>query len=490
MPRVFLRVLDGANSIGGNKIALTIDDEGIFLDFGVNMKKKREYILGYRALTVANKLYYYLYSEILPRASGIYRRDLIELDERIRRILDRGLSLEVSMAIISHGHVDHYGAVGFLSEDIAIAVSNSMKTIMESMIESSSISDVEGEIFTVKNRKENLRRGERKARELEVFEEGKRIPGAPFAVIPYPVDHSLPASFGFLVEDASLAYTGDIRKHGLLSGFTERFVEKVSGVDYLLIEGTRIDSSIRISEEEVSREIRSYVEEKEDKLSCVIVSPTDVDRVRELIELSRELGRKPVISPRITYLIDKLEDSGSKITVPKLDNAGIYFERRSLTEGGYDLKSIHYRKWLKNVYLDRVDGKRKGDLVKPEEIGRKQDKYLLILNGLDYVLELAQIGPTPGSRVIVSTSEPHDEEQEIEWSKFEKWVHLLRLDLRNVHSSGHADRESLIEIIEEIKPRKIIPIHTENPYEFQRLRRIGEIRSEVILPKPEEAIEL
>ena len=63
-----LRVLDGANCVGGNKIALIAGGESILLDFGVNMRKRREYILGYRALTIANRLYYYLYSEILPRA--------------------------------------------------------------------------------------------------------------------------------------------------------------------------------------------------------------------------------------------------------------------------------------------------------------------------------------------------------------------------------------------------------------------------------------
>ncbi len=490
MSNAILQILDGANSIGGNKVALTRNGEGIFLDFGVNIKRKREYILGYRALTVANKLYYYLYSEILPRKWGIYRSDLIELDERVRGMLSRESGPDIQMAVVSHAHIDHYGAIGFLSEDISVSVSNSMKTIMESMIESSSVSDVEGEIFSIRDRREARRKREKKRRPVKIFEEGVEISDAPFEIIPYPVDHSIPASFGFLIEDPSLAYTGDIRRHGLLSDLTEKFLEKIRGVEYLLVEGTRIDSSIKISEEEVSKEIRNYVREKAEKLTCVIVSPTDIDRIRDLISLSEELGKKPVICPRAVYLIDKLKESGSRIPVPDLGDVGIYFERRSLRENGYDLSSTHYRSWLKKLYLDRIDGRKKGELVKPDEIAKKQGEYLFIMSGLDYVLELAQIGPKPGSRMIVSTSEPHDEEQEIEWSKFEKWIHLLRLDLRNVHSSGHADRESIIDIINEVNPRKIIPIHTENPHEFQRLRRIGEIRSEVILPKTEEPITL
>ena len=483
MPTLQLDILDGINSIGGNKIALTGKGEGILLDFGVNIKKKREYVLGYRALTIANKLYYYLYSEILPRARGLYREDLMELDDRLNTLLGDVKEIDVQMCVFSHAHVDHYGAAGFLSKEIAIAVSNSMKTMMEAMLESSSL-DIEGEIFSMRDRRS--KKSERYERKVSIFEEGAEIPEAPFRIIPYPVDHSIPASFGFLVEEASLAYTGDLRKHGLLNELTERFAENVRDVDYLLIEGTRIDSSIKVPEHEVSREIRNYAKEKVDKLTCVIMSPTDVDRLRDLIKVAWELGKKPVICPRIAYLIDKLSDSKTKIAIPSLKDVGIYFERRSLTGGGYDLKSVNYRSWLKKTYLDRVDGRRAGELVKPDEIAERQDRYFFIMSGLDYILELVQIRPKPGSRIIVSTSEPHDEEQEIEWSKFERWVHLLRLDLRNVHSSGHADRESLIEIINEINPGKIIPIHTENPYEFQRLLKLGEIKCPVILPKPDE----
>ncbi|MCD6260497.1 MAG: hypothetical protein J7J28_01720, partial [Thaumarchaeota archaeon] len=305
-----------------------------------------------------------------------------------------------------------------------------------------------------------------------------------------PVDHSVPASFGFLVEDASLAYTGDIRIHGPRKDLTERFLEKVCGVDYLLIEGTRIDTSTNISEENVFKMIEEYVAEKPEKFACVMVSQTDLDRVRGIIEIARRLDRTPILSPRLAYLIDKLMEAKTKVALPSLKDACIYFERRSLRGGGYDLSPRHYRRWMREVYESRLDGRRDGVLRKAEEISKDQGKYILIANSLDYVLELAQIRPEPGSRLIVSTSEPHDEEQEISWGKFLEWVDLLRLDMRMAHSSGHADRESILKIIEEVDPRAVIPIHTERPYEFQRLKRVGDIRCEVILPHVSKSITL
>jgi len=313
-----LWILDGADSVGGNKIALTRNGEGIFLDFGVNMKRKRAYEVSYRVLAIANKMFYHLYSEILPRIGGIYRSDLIELDERVGEMLANQPELSIQSALISHAHMDHYGAVGFLSSGIAVAVSNSMKTMIEAMAESSSY-DIEGEIFKLRDRRREGR--EEIQRTCEIFEEGRHVPNIPFDVKAYPVDHSVPAAFGFLVEDASLAYTGDIRIHGPRRDLTERFLEMVRGVNYLLIEGTRIDTSTNISEENVLKRIGEYIVEKPGKFACVIVSSTDLDRVRGIIEIARRLGRTPILSPRLAYLIDKLMEAGSKITLPNLKDA-------------------------------------------------------------------------------------------------------------------------------------------------------------------------
>ena len=167
-----LWILDGADSVGGNKIALTKDDQGIFLDFGVNMKRRRAYEVSYRVLAIANKMFYHLYSEILPRIKGIYRPDLIELDERVKEMLADQPRLSMQASLISHAHMDHYGAVGFLSDEISVAVSNSMKAMIEAMAESSSY-DIEGEIFRIRDRRGEGR--EEIKRTCEIFEEGKRV---------------------------------------------------------------------------------------------------------------------------------------------------------------------------------------------------------------------------------------------------------------------------------------------------------------------------
>ena len=43
------------------------------------------------------------------------------------------------------------------------------------------------------------------------------------------------------------------------------------------------------------------------------------------------------------------------------------------------------------------------------------------------------------------------------------------MDHIQIHASGHANREDLIQIINKIKPKTVIPIHTDNPREFKKL---------------------
>jgi len=65
---------------------------------------------------------------------------------------------------------------------------------------------------------------------------------------------------------------------------------------------------------------------------------------------------------------------------------------------------------------------------------------------------------------------------------------LLRMDRVHIHSSGHANREDLLRIIGEIRPKAVIPIHTESPRGFKKLIK-GE-GSKVIIPEEAARIEL
>ena len=479
----------GVTEIGGNKILISSRDGSIFLDFGLNMKRKREFSVGYGYERVSRVLGKYLLLEILPRIKGIYRKDLLKAGDILKDVTE----INLQACLISHAHLDHYGLLGFLKPEIPIAMSRTTAALIRHSIETGHLIGPEGDIFTYRDRfiqeKIRIETDHKKKRELKealtidrpitIFSAGKKISGVPFDIEPYPVDHSVPA-FGFLIntKDAQIAYTGDLRLHGVVKQYTEEFIENAHGVDYLIIEGTRITDSTCMTESKVKEYALRELRDKKEKFAAVIISGLDIDRLRTMIEVAKELKRIPVLSPRLAHLTKTLKEN--KTHLQSIPEPGkdflIYYEKRSLIDDGYVLESQSYHPWQRQIYQEYENY-----TIKPEEIERKQGDYLMIFTGLSYITELIDIKPEPGSLFIESTSEPFDEEQEIEWEKVERWISLLRMDKVHIHSSGHANREDLLQIIQLIKPKTIIPIHTENPKEFRKLLKNENYR--VILPE-------
>ena len=77
--------------------------------------------------------------------------------------------------------------------------------------------------------------------------------------------------------------------------------------------------------------------------------------------------------------------------------------------------------------------------------------------------ELVDIRPQAGSVFVLSTSEPFNEEQEFEFERLRNWLDHFGLPMYHVHCSGHIMPSELRSSIEEVKPRKLLPIHTEYP---------------------------
>ena len=53
--------------------------------------------------------------------------------------------------------------------------------------------------------------------------------------------------------------------------------------------------------------------------------------------------------------------------------------------------------------------------------------------------------------------------------RFRGWVEEHCESVKDIHSSGHADTQSLQRIVEHIRPQTIIPIHTDSPSSFGEL---------------------
>ena len=57
---------------------------------------------------------------------------------------------------------------------------------------------------------------------------------------------------------------------------------------------------------------------------------------------------------------------------------------------------------------------------------------------------------------------------EIDWERIQNWIGHFGLDIAATHVSGHAAGNQLKELIDQVNPKTIIPINTENAKVYKK----------------------
>ena len=506
----------GVNEIGGTKIALVSGNgKGILLDFGWSFKISHEYLHSFLTLRKHQRLLDGIFIGDLPKPlgvlKGIYREDLyenIEKECRNQGILE-GKPTEpefIEEILISHAHSDHIGDIKFLHPSIKLVCSNSTKFVLEQFEQTTKSNSLFSNILTIK--KPGTKTKEKLIREIKSLNSGESVVCAQngFEVKLFEIDHSLPGASAYLIHDTitkkKIVYTGDIRKHGPLKEKSEEFIKiaKEFQPDVLICEGTRADSTEDRneypSEQEVGKKLTQIFQDvqKNDptKLIMFDCSLRDVWRLQTFYDSCKNAGKKLILSPKsydllkicIKVGIIKNVDLGEILVFLSKKSSGTYIAK------DYS-KSPAYVNILKKKKEDCLDAKHvyekldmeKSFLIKAEEIKKNPGKYVLQMSFYS-LNDLFDINPTAGSYFIISRSEPFDDEGDVEDRKLKNWFQLFKIPESNiyqVHCSGHMRREELIEMIKEIHPKKIFPIHTKNAHIFTKMNLPKDI--EVIEPQ-------
>jgi ribonuclease J len=136
--------------------------------------------------------------------------------------------------------------------------------------------------------------------------------------------------------------------------------------------------------------------------------------------------------------------------------------------------------------------------VRAYQIRQSPEQYVLMFSYWD-ANELFDLIPLDGNHkthYISASTEPFNEEMEIDETKMVNWLDFFKVDYDyeikkeqkiffRRHVSGHASKTELKELIEKIDPTKIIPIHTTNPEIFESM-----FAGKVVLPKYSQTIEI
>ena len=300
---------------------------------------------------------------------------------------------------------------------------------------------------------------------ITTFMDGKEFNLEPFVITPIPVDHSIYDAHAFHITDGrnSVLYTSDIRFHGRKKRMMKTVFDKFIAPDVLLVEGTNLresaDKTIYSEESSLEGIMAEFMKETRG-LSLVACSSLNIDRVVTVYKAALKSGRELIID---LYTAEILKATGNgRIPNTSWQDVHLYLNDRQ--------RNIV----KKNCLFDVVKKHGLGRLYE-NEIYKNRSKYVLLYKE-SHKGFLDKNNLFDDCSLIYSIWKGY---LEVEKS-LKDLVGIYNIPLRFMHVSGHMFKKNLVSLLEKLKPKAIIPIHTNNREIFR------EFKNAVLLDNGEE----
>lgn len=262
----------------------------------------------------------------------------------------------------------------------------------------------------------------------------------------YYVDHSIAGACAYKIIDKetnqTILYSGDIRIHGRNKEKMEKLVKENKNIDYLIVEGTNLSRKNNILETEQDIEKILYNEFSKHKFNIIACSPINTDRIISVYNATVKANKILVIDPYTAYILETLKENKY---IPQFNSKNIlvYFTPNLQT---------------KKLKQDKTIYKYKSSKITFKEIMQEPNKYIIKNNAKLFNAIIKKVN-IKKLNLIHSYWQGYLENENYSWHKYKN-------HLKIIHTSGHIDEKNLIEFVQEINPKQIIPIHTLNTKKF------------------------
>ena len=327
---------------------------------------------------------------------------------------------------ISHYHSDHIGLLEYVLPEIPIYMGQKAYEIYKASADY---------------------RGKELKFVPQFIYDNKLIAIGELRIMPILCDHSSYDSYMLLIEsnNKKILYTGDFRANGRMS--YDIFLSKLPQVDVLIIEGTTLTrEDVRNIEEEKLEEIAVAYLKKHSGPAFIMMSAMNVERVITAYNVAKQTGR---LFLEDIYTADVSMASGTDTLKPNIDDGIRVFmtggDRQYEKLMEYGKAKIGKKQIAKEAFVMCVRQSMQNYLEKLNELVSFEDGVLFYGMWTGYMEQPAMI-------------------------EFLEFMKRKGVKIHVLHTSGHADSETINQLIRKVCPQYIIPVHTENARWFDKYK--------------------
>lgn len=389
----------------------------------------------------------------------------------------------VDAVFFTHYHGDHVGRLMEIPEEIPLYMGETARQIMINIQEALARKDQDHE------KELELLKDDSRVRTFKwngkYYEHVTEIPG--FVIEPYSVDHSAYDAYMFLIEATDedmpngkkiILHTGDFRGHGRrgkrMLDVVRYYIHKDGRkVDSLVIEGTMMSrqSEKVMSEFEMQLEAAKFL--KKHKYAFLICSSTNLDSLASFYQAA-QMASNPFGRYMYTYnayfakqLKTFSETAGGFSEVYQFQNVHVL-----------DLdKKLKAKKWSRALtQKELMEYTGFLAVIKPEEFC---EDYM------DAFIAAYREGKISEMPVLIYSMwdgyiDPKNKAKKQKWIDFIDRQKTKGIQVKHLHTSGHATAEMIEAFIGHVNPQEeIVPIHTECKEAFMNLNISEELKDRI-----------
>jgi ribonuclease J len=406
----------GTKEIGGSCVEVWTDTSRIVIDLGMPLVNPDQTPFDSRE-TDKRSREELIRDGILPDISSLY---------------EEGSNTAL---LISHAHQDHYGLMKYIDPSCPVWLGFGTQLLIEL---TNTFVDNKWAIQNAHHLKHD-----------------KKINIGDMQITPYLMDHAAFDAYAFLIEAGgkSLFYSGDFRLHGrkgnMFEWFSSNFDKKT---DYLLLEGSTIGRTEKPfpTESELEDE---FVEtfKKTKGINLMYVSGQNIDRLVTIYRACKKSGKIFLIDFYIANVLKTLNKKANKnIPFPSVETfpeIKVYYPGRltnRMKQLGKDAETV-YPFAVHKIGKDKLD--------------EMADNLVMVVrpsvqNDLERYLHKYNDGCFSYSMWEGYRNKPGQTKD------FLDFISSKGMPIKHIHTSGHADLSGLKRMVETVKPKHLVPIHT------------------------------